>query len=137
MRSIAGIMYIFKPLKPADQIRQILDKGFDGFNKYRLNNVFIGKNVINSRLLRRESVRLSRLKLALIGFVFEASESIHFHNPLLILYLRSFGHLVNWVCIGFVFEASAKAYIDIIVCYNSTYVHLSIQQIGFVLHKKS
>ncbi len=26
----------------------------------------------------------------------------HFHNPLLILYLRSFGHLVNWVCFGFV-----------------------------------
>ncbi len=36
--------------------------------------------------------------------------------------------------IGFVFPESAKSYIFIIFCYNGTYVHLSIQQIGFVLH---
>ena len=35
---------------------------------------------------------------------------------------------------GFVFEAAAEAYIDIIHCYSSAYVHLSIQEIGFVLH---
>jgi hypothetical protein len=29
-------------------------------------------------------------------------KGVDFHNPLLILYLRSFGHLVNWVCFGFV-----------------------------------
>jgi len=37
---------------------------------------------------------------------------------------------------GFVFEASAEAYIDIIHCYSSSYVHSGIQEIGFVLHKK-
>ena len=37
-----------------------------------------------------------------IGFdwvcFYNLCEGVHFHNPLLILYLRSFGHLVNWVC---------------------------------------
>jgi len=39
--------------------------------------------------------------------------------------------------IGFVFPASAKTFIFIILCYNRAYAHLSILEIGFVLHKSS
>jgi len=36
--------------------------------------------------------------------------------------------------IGFVFRASEKPFIFIFLCFNRAYIHLSIQQIGFVLH---
>ena len=39
--------------------------------------------------------------------------------------------------IGFVFRASAEAFVFIILCYDRGYVHLCIQEIGFVLHKSS
>jgi len=37
--------------------------------------------------------------------------------------------------IGFVFPVFAGFRISIILCYNSSCAYLSIQQIGFVLHK--
>ncbi len=44
--------------------------------------------------------------LVKIGFVWVCfpcgGEFVHFHNPLLKLSLRSFGHPVDWVCFGFV-----------------------------------
>jgi hypothetical protein len=43
----------------------------------------------------------------------------------------------DWLCIGFVFTEFPIGFIFINHCMNRTYVHLSIQQIGFVLHKKS
>ncbi len=49
-----------------------------------------------------------------------------------------------WVCIGFVlglnwvcFHTSAKSLVFIILCYKRSYVHLGIQQIGFVLQNRS
>jgi len=59
-----------------------------------------------------------------------------FHNPLLILNLRSFEYPANWVCFGFVFIGIVHSYLFVVHCYNSIYVHLNIQQIGFVLHKR-
>ena len=60
-----------------------------------------------------------------------------FHNPLLILNLRSFGHPANWVWIGFVFSPPEGGFIVIISCIIWIYVHLTFSEIGFVLHKKS
>ena len=51
-----------------------------------------------------------------------------------ILAFRKLG--LFWVRIGFVFRESEGVIIFIILCYKRTYVHLSVRQIGFVLHKK-
>jgi len=43
----------------------------------------------------------------------------------------------GWVCLGLFFLAFAKSSIFIILYCNIAYIHLSIQQIGFVLHNSS
>ena len=45
--------------------------------------------------------------------------------------------LQNWVCfgqIGFVFPASARLLVVIMLCFNGGYVHFNLFKIGFVLH---
>jgi hypothetical protein len=39
--------------------------------------------------------------------------------------------------IGFVFIGIVHSYLFIVHCFNRTYVHLSVSEIGFVLHNKS
>jgi len=42
---------------------------------------------------------------------------------------------LNWVRFGFVFIVIVHSSWFVVHCDTNTYVHLSIQQIGFVLHK--
>jgi hypothetical protein len=40
----------------------------------------------------------------------------------------------DWVCLALFYRFGVHNFLFIVLCVNASYIHLSIQQIGFVLH---